>query len=149
MKLLDANVLLYAYDADSSHHAACRPWLNATFNSDEVIALPWQTILAFVRISTNPRATTRPLQRLDACGIVNSWLQRPNVAVIDAGDRFWRIFQDQVADAQIAGPMLTDAALAALAMENGATLCSTDRDFRRFNGLKLLDPTRTGERISG
>ena len=142
MKLLDANILLYAYDSSSSHHSTCRAWLDAALNSEETIALPWQTLLAFVRIATNPRAVRQPLSGPDACVIVNSWLDRLNVAVIGAGDRFWEIFQVQVADAQVSGPLVMDAALAALAFEHGAILCSTDSDFRRFRGLKLLDPTR-------
>ena len=141
MKLLDANILLYAYDSHSPHHATCRPWLDATLNSEETVALPWQTLLAFVRIATNSRAVRQPLSGPDACTIVSSWLERPNVAVVGAGDRFWEIFQAQVVDAQVSGPLVTDAALAALAFEHGATLCSTDSDFRRFRGLKLLDPT--------
>jgi toxin-antitoxin system PIN domain toxin len=142
VKLLDANILLYGYDSGSAQHGICRPWLEAAFNSDEIVALPWQTLLAFVRIATNPRAVRRPLTGPEACGIVGSWLERPNVAVIAAGERFWEIFQSQVAEAQVSGPLVTDAALAALALEHGATLCSTDRDFRRFEGLKLLDPTQ-------
>lgn len=141
MKLLDANILLYAYDSDSAHHAACRSWLEAAFNSEEIVALPWQTLLAFVRISTNSRATRRPLQSADACSIVSSWLAQVNVSVIGAGDRFWELLKDQILEAHVSGPLVTDAALAALAIENGATLCSVDRDFRRFRGLKLIDPT--------
>jgi toxin-antitoxin system PIN domain toxin len=140
VKLLDVNVLLYGYDSDSSQHATCRPWLEAAFSSDEPIALSWQTVLGFVRISTNSRAVKRPLSGAEACAIVGSWLTRPNVLVLEAGDRFWGIFQEQVAEAQASGPLVMDAALAALAIEQGATLCSTDRDFRRFRGLKLLDP---------
>jgi toxin-antitoxin system PIN domain toxin len=142
VKLLDANILLYAYDSISTHHVVCRPWLDAALNSEETVALPWQTLLAFVRIATNPRAVRQPLSGPDACRIVNSWLERPNVAVVGAGDRFWEIFQAHVSDAQVSGPLVTDAALAALAFEHGATVCSTDSDFRRFRGLKLLDPTR-------
>ncbi len=142
MKLLDANILLYAYDSGSPHHSVCRSWLDAALNSEETIALPWQTLLAFVRIATNPRAVRQPLSGPDACGIVNSWLERLNVAVVGAGARFWELFQAQVSDAQVSGPLVTDAALAALAFEHGAILCSTDTDFRRFRGLKLLDPTR-------
>jgi uncharacterized protein len=144
VKLLDANILLYAYDSSSPHHSTCRSWFDAELNSEETIALPWQTLLAFVRIATNPRAVRQPLSGPDACAIVNSWLERLNVAVVAAGDRFWEIFQAQVSDAQVSGPLVTDAALAALALEHGATLCSTDSDFRRFRGLKLLDPTRIG-----
>jgi hypothetical protein len=140
MKLLDANILLYAYDTSSSHHGICRVWLESAFNADETIALPWQTILAFVRISTNPRAVKNPLSSANACAIVGTWLERPNVIVVNAADRFWNILRQQILDAQVSGPLVTDAALAALAIEQGATLCSTDRDFRRFHGLKLVDP---------
>jgi toxin-antitoxin system PIN domain toxin len=141
VKLLDANILLHAYDSNSPRHSVCRSWLDAALNSEETIALPWQTLLAFVRIATNPRAVRQPLSGPDACGIVNSWLDRLNVAVVGAGDRFWEILQAQVSDAQVSGALVTDAALAALTIEHGATLCSTDSDFRRFRGLKLLDPT--------
>jgi toxin-antitoxin system PIN domain toxin len=141
VKLLDANILLYAYDSESTQHFACRTWLEAVFNDEETIALPWQTVLAFVRIATNPRAVHRPLTGSEACGIVDSWLQRPNVVVLDAGERFWEIFRAQMVEAQVTGPLVTDTALAALALEHGATLCSTDRDFRRFRALKLLDPS--------
>jgi toxin-antitoxin system PIN domain toxin len=141
MKLLDANILLYAYDRDSVHHLVCREWLELAFNEDEVLALPWQTLLAFVRISTNPRAVNRPIQGPEACALVGSWIERPNVVVIDPGDQFWGLFKSQVSEAQVSGPLVTDAALAALALEYGATLYSTDRDFRRFQGLKLIDPT--------
>lgn len=140
MKLLDANILLYAYDSSSTHHLACSAWLETTLNSDETVALPWQTVLAFVRIATNPKATRRPISGVEACTIVESWLSRPNVVVADHGEKFWEIFSAQVTDAQIAGPLVTDTALAALALEKGATLCSTDRDFRRFKNLKVLDP---------
>jgi len=140
MKLLDANILLYAYNADSPHHAVARAWLEQAFNAEEPIALPWQTILAFVRISTNPRAVRSPMSGPQACEIVSEWLARPNVTAIDAGDHFWDHFREQVTEAKISGPMVSDAALVALTCEQGATLYSTDRDFRRFRGLRLVDP---------
>ncbi len=140
MKLLDANILLYAYDRSSAHHTACRVWLESTFNAEETVALPWQTLLAFVRISTNPKATRHPLSGPAACALVDSWLGLPSVAVVGPGERFWEIFRAQTSEAQIRGPLVTDAALAAMALENGAVLCSTDRDFRRFRGLKVFDP---------
>jgi toxin-antitoxin system PIN domain toxin len=140
MKLLDANILLYAYDKSAAHHESCRGWLESAFNAGETIALPWQTILAFVRIATNPRAVKTPLSGAQACDIVGTWLERPNVVVINAADRFWNILRQQIVEGQVSGPLVTDAALAALAIEQGATLCSTDRDFRRFQGLRLVDP---------
>lgn len=140
MKLLDANILLYAYDRGSPHHTACRAWFEAALNAEETVALPWQTILAFVRIATNPKAIQRPLTGSVACAIAESWLLRPNVTALAPGERFWEIFRGQVIEAQINGPLATDTALAALALENGAVLCSTDRDFRRFKDLRVLDP---------
>jgi toxin-antitoxin system PIN domain toxin len=142
MKLLDANILLYAYDKSSTHHESCRTWLESVFNASETIALPWQTILAFLRISTNPRAVKNPLSNAQVCNIVDTWLERPNVLVVNTADRSWSILRQQILDAQVSGPLVTDTALAALAIEQGATLCSTDRDFRRFVGLKLVDPTQ-------
>jgi uncharacterized protein len=139
MKLLDANILLYAYNRDSTHHQVCRIWLEEAFNGSEPVALPWQTLLAFIRIATNPRISSRPLSAPQACEIVGRWLEHPNVTVVGPADRFWMILREQIVDAQVSGPMVTDAALAALALEHGAAMCSTDRDFRRFRGLKLID----------
>ena len=144
MKLLDANILLYAYDISSVHHRICRTWFERILNAEEIIALPWQTILAFIRIATNSRAVQHPLSAQQACSIVTVWLEHPKLAVIAPEQRFWGLFREQVVEAQVTGALITDAALAALALEHGATLCSTDRDFRRFRGLKLLDPTQAG-----
>jgi len=144
VKLLDANILLYAYDSSSAHHAACRSWLEAALNEDEPVGLPWQTSLAFIRISTNPRAVRTPLAVDDACVIVDEILGRQTVRIVEPGDQFWSIFRKLVRSAKVSGPLVTDAVLAALALEQGATLCSTDRDFRRFGNLKLVDPTDEG-----
>ncbi|MCZ8131690.1 MAG: PIN domain-containing protein [Steroidobacteraceae bacterium] len=141
MKLLDVNVLMYAHDTSSVHHARCRDWLVRTLKGDEHVGLPWQTLLGFVRIVTNPRAVRRPLAGPEACAIVDRWLARPQAVVVEPGERYWSILRDLVARAQVQGPLVSDAALAALALEQGATLCTTDRDFRRFDGLRLLDPT--------
>jgi toxin-antitoxin system PIN domain toxin len=140
VKLLDANILLYAYNLDSPHHDACRIWLEAVFNGAEPVALPWQTLLAFIRIATNPRAVAQPLAVSQARAIVDRWLQQPNVTTLAPAERFWPILREQLLDGRITGPLVTDAALAALALEHGAMLCSTDRDFRRFRGLTLVDP---------
>ncbi len=141
MKLLDVNVLLYAHDASATHHVICRDWLIRVLKGDEHVGLPWQTLHGFVRIVTNPRAVHRPLNAVDACAIVGRWLERPQAVIVEPGERYWGIFSDLVARARVQGPMISDAALAALAIEQGATLCTTDRDFRRFDGVKLLDPT--------
>jgi uncharacterized protein len=140
VKLLDANILLYAYNADSPHHDVCRAWLEAALNGAEPVALPWQTVIAFIRIATNPRAVAQPLAVSQACAIVDRWLQQANVTTLLPTERFWPILREQLLDGRITGPLVTDAALAAQALEHGAVLCSTDRDFRRFRGLTLVDP---------
>jgi uncharacterized protein len=144
VRLLDANILLYAYDSSSTHHAVCREWLEAALNDDELVGLPWPTSLAFIRIATNPRAVRRPLATADACAIVGALLERPGVVVVEPGEQFWRNFQQVVSEARISGPLVTDAVLVALALEQGASLCSTDRDFRRFRGITVVDPTDVG-----
>ena len=78
---------------------------------------------------------------LDAgSGIVAGWLERPNVLIIEPGQRFWSVFSEQVLKAQVRGAMVTDAALASLALEHGARVCTNDRDFLRFSNLNLFDP---------
>ena len=144
MKLLDANILLHAYDSSSTHHAVCRDWLQVALNGDEPVGLPWQTSLAFIRIATNPRAVRRPLATADACAIVSALLERPGVAVVEPGEQFWGNFQQVITEARVSGPLVTDAVLVALALEQGASLCSTDRDFRRFRGVTVVDPTDAG-----
>lgn len=140
MKMLDANILLYAYDRSSLHHAPCLEWLQSAFNGEEQVALPWQTLLAFVRLATNPRVVPNPISGEAACHVVSKWLAYPNVTVPNPADEFWDRFCAQVTEAQVKGPLVTDAALAALALEYGATLCTTDKDFRRFRGLRVENP---------
>jgi toxin-antitoxin system PIN domain toxin len=140
MILVDANVLLYAYDPRASAHQRCRAWVERSFSGEEPVAIAWVTLLAFVRISTNPRAYEHPLLSSEALAIVRSWVVQPAVMVLEAGEACWDIFQQLVADGQVTGPLAMDAFLAALALENGATLATTDRDFSRFSKLKTLDP---------
>lgn len=142
MILIDANILLYAYDVSSPAHEKCRVWLERSLNGVEQIGIPWQSILAFVRISTNNRVFKKPLTAAQACEIVGTWLACPQVLVVERGNRFWSIFAGQMVEAQVSGPLVTDAALASLALEYGARLCTTDKDFTRFSGLRLLEPGR-------
>lgn len=142
MLMLDANVLIYAYRSEEKQHAAARVWLERAFAGPEPAGLPWQTMLAFMRITTNHRIFERPLPMQTAQRIVAGWLEQPQVHVIETGAHFFSVLSSLLESAQIRGPLVTDTALAALAIENGATLCTTDRDFARFAGLKWLDPLR-------
>ena len=140
MILVDANVLLYAYHPRAEAHDRCCAWVEKAFSGEEPVAIAWVTLLAFVRISTNPRVFEQPLLAGEALAAVSSWLARPSVSVLEAGEACWEIFRQLVVDAQITGPLVMDAFLAALAIENGATLATTDRDFARFPKLKLVNP---------
>ena len=97
-------------------------------------------MLAFVRISTNPRIFEQPLLPAEAVATVASWLERPSVSVLEAGERCWEILRHLLVEAQVSGPLVRDAFLAALAFENGAALVTTDRDFTRFRNLELRNP---------
>jgi hypothetical protein len=138
--LLDANILLYAYNADAPEHEQARRWLKSLFARPEWIGLPWLTLWAFLRISTNPRLFPRPLRAEEAFEILHGWLRLPRVRVIDPGPRHPELLERLVTGNQAAGALLTDAALAALAFEQGAVLASTDQDFSRFPGLRWVNP---------
>ena len=141
MMLVDANVLLYAYQPRAIHHDRCRLWMEEAFSGDEPVCIAWVTVLAFLRIATHPRVFEAPLTTSEAVEIVSSWLGRDAVSVLEAGERCWEILRALVVDAQASGPLVMDAFLAALAIENGATLVTTDRDFARFPKLRRVDPT--------
>jgi hypothetical protein len=138
--LVDANVLLYAYQPRSEFHERCRSWVEEAFSGEERVCLAWVTVLAFIRISTNPRVFEQPLLAAEAVAAVSSWLERPSVSVLEAGERCWEIFRKLLEEAQVSGPLVMDAFLAALALESGATLATTDRDFTRFPNLKVRNP---------
>lgn len=140
MILLDANVLLYAYPPRATQHERCRSWVESALSGVDPVGIPWMTVHAFLRIATNPRAFEHPLSMDEAADIVSDWLTLPVVTQIEPGERDWDILRTLLRSGQVAGPLVTDAALAALALEHGATLCTTDRDFTRFAGLRLLSP---------
>ena len=140
MTLVDANLLLYAHDPRATQHEASRRWLEGVLSGRELVGFAWLTLWAFLRISTNPRVYERPLSIDEAEGLVESWLGRSMVRILDPGERHWEILRDLTRSGQSAGPLVMDAALAAIAIEHGATLATTDRDFSRFDGLTWRNP---------
>ncbi len=140
MILIDANLLLYASDTSSHHHQASRGWLEATFSEPEPVGLAWVALLAFLRVSTNPRIRKDAFTVEEAAAIVADWLNRPMVTLVNPGERHWQILRDIMTKGQARGPLVTDAHLAALAIEHGAVLATSDRDFARFPGLKFFNP---------
>ena len=140
MILIDANLLLYAYNSSSSHYEAARKWLEKVFLGPEPVGLAWATILAFLRIGTNPRAFPYPFTPEEAAGIVSEWLGRAGVLVLVPEEKHWEILSNLMTPAQVRGALVADAHLAALAIEHGAILCTSDRDFTRFPGLETFNP---------
>lgn len=144
MILIDANLLLYAYHPKDDSHPASRSWLEATLSGTEAVRFAWLTLWAFLRISTNPRVFERPLSTGEAEKAVSSWLACPVAGLLEPGERYWEILRGLMRDGQTVGPMVMDAALAALAIEHGAILQTTDRDFARFSGLRWKNPLVEG-----
>lgn len=140
MKVVDLNLLLYAVNRDSVHHARARTWLEQTLSGDEPVALPWIVLLGFLRITTTARILPRPLTVEQALGVVDSWIAQPVVVLLGPGAEHWPILRALLEAAGAAGNLTTDAHLATLAIESGGELCSSDTDFARFPRLHWTNP---------
>lgn len=142
MKILDVNLLLYAIDTSSPRHELARPWLERTLSSRETVGLSWTVLLAFVRLSTRSAVFRSPLTADEALDIVDEWLALPPVVVVQPGRRHAAVLRELLTGVGTAGNLVPDAHLAALAIEHGAELCSSDADFSRFSGVRWVDPLR-------
>lgn len=140
MKLPDVNLFLYAYDSRSPRHEAARDWLERTLSGAETVALSWTVLLAFIRLSTRPAIVEQPLSASEAIELVQDWLDQPCVTVVHPTERHAAVLRELLDPLGTAGNLTTDAHLAALAIEHGAELCSSDTDFARFTGLRWKDP---------
>jgi toxin-antitoxin system PIN domain toxin len=140
MILLDANVLIYAVDADAPQHAKARRWLERTLSGDLVVGLPWSVALAFLRITTRTGVLRRQLTAEQAIAFIDEWLEQPYVELVGPGANHWPLLKKLLREVGAAGNLTTDAHLAALAIEGGWELASTDHDFRRFAGVRVVDP---------
>jgi len=140
MKLLDLNILIYAMDESSSRHREARRWLDATLSGPGTLAFAWSVLVGFVRLSTRAAVFERPLSVDEALDVVEGWLRQPSVTVAHPTDRHPGVLRELLTAVGTAGNLTSDAHLAALAIEHGAELCSTDTDFGRFPGLRWVDP---------
>lgn len=140
MIVIDANLLLYAYSTTSPHHAAARSWLERVLSEPAPVGLPWTSISAFLRIATHSALPGRRLTIEEGTTIVRQWLDQPNVRVLVPGENHWRLLERMLLEGQARGPLVSDAQLAALTIEHGGTLCTTDRDFARFPDLRWKNP---------
>ena len=139
MILLDGNLLIYAKVESFPQHATARRWLDGKLNGTTGVGLPWPSLLAFVRVVSNPRVFDRPCSVVEAWAQVETWLELPTAWTPEPTDRHRGILDTLIPNAGKAN-LIPDAHLAALAMEYGLILQTTDRDFARFQGLRWENP---------
>jgi len=138
--LLDVNILIYAVNQDAPLHSRAKAWLEATISGTETVAISWNVLLAFLRLTTRPGLFGNPIPLDAAFDLIDSWLEQPSVSILDPGPRHRTILRQLLSPLGTAGNLTSDAHLAALAVEHRAELCSSDHDFSRFPGLKWRNP---------
>lgn len=140
MLIADANVLLYAVNRSDERNGACRRWLEGALAGSETVGLPWQVLLAFVRLTTRVGLFPQPLAVADAVGTVQAWLAQPPAVVPAPTSRHLDILAGLLAGTGTGGNLVSDAHLAALAVEHDAMIVTYDRDFGRFAGVRWMEP---------
>jgi toxin-antitoxin system PIN domain toxin len=138
--VIDASLLIYAYNERMPQHSPSRLWLEETLSSNLEVGLPMQAILAFIRLSTNTKLHGPHSSVPAALSVIDSWLAQATVQILHPGPRHWEIFRRLCAGAVASGNLSTDAHFAALAIEHDAVLYSADTDFARFSGLHWKNP---------
>ena len=141
MKVVDANVLLYAVNEDAPHHRISRTWLDDALAGSEAMGLAWIVLLAFLRLSTNAALFARPLSLEEAIGVVRLWLVQPAATMVHPTPRHVELLAGLLQPLGTAANLVNDAHLAALALEHGAEIVSFDSDFGRFAGVTWSAPT--------
>ena len=142
MILVDANLLIYAHVETFPQHDQALDWLDERLNGTARVGLPWPNLLAFVRLVTNPRVFEQPETVDAAWEQVEEWLDCPPVWIPQPTNRHREIFGPLMKKQNLQANLVSDAHLAALAIEHGLTLCSTDGDFGRFTDLRWENPLR-------
>lgn len=140
MILPDINLLVHAHNLGSPAHEKARAWWQQILDGAEGVALPWVVIQGFVRITTHPKIFPNPLPVADALQRVESWLSLPHVSIVHPPEHHFTTWARLLGQLGIAGNLTTDAHLAALAIDRGLVLHSSDADFARFPGLKWVNP---------
>ena len=138
--LVDANLLLYAVHERATQHEAAVAWLGEQLNGSRRVGLPWQSLMAFLRISTHPRAFERPLDPATAYERVTEWLAAPPAWIPQPGPGYAASLGELIRRHEVRGNLVPDAQLAALALEHGLTVCSADTDFARFDEVRWQNP---------
>jgi toxin-antitoxin system PIN domain toxin len=140
MTLVDANILLYAAHRTAPEHERAREWLDAQLSGTARVGLPWPSLLAFVRLATNPLVMSKPATMTAAWTQVEEWLSAEPAWVPVPGERHVQTLASYCRESWMTSRLVPDAHLAALAVEHGLRLCSSDADFARFPGLDWFNP---------
>jgi toxin-antitoxin system PIN domain toxin len=138
--VVDANLLIYAYDKASPRYEKSRSWLEDALSGLDVVGLPWQSIAAFLRVMTNPKLHGRQYSLDEATEIVDAWMAQSNIRILTPSDDHWFHFRRMMLEGSASGSLASDAEIAALTIENGGVLHTVDRDFARFPGLHWVNP---------
>jgi toxin-antitoxin system PIN domain toxin len=142
MIVLDANLLIYAYNTQADQHSAARSWLEARLSEPEPVALPWEAVTAFLRITTQGGPLKAPITMQQAIAIVDSWLEQPQVFLLYPDRATWAELRHLLLKADVSGRGVTDAQFAAATIAHDGTLYSADADFKRFSNLRRLNPLK-------
>ena len=140
MRVVDANVLLYAVNESAPHHRVSCQWLDGALGGDDNVGFSWNALLAFTGITTNSRVFPSPLTTELAMAQIHEWLAAPSAYVLNPGERHPHILEDMLASAEQSGNLVNDAHLAALAVEHRASIVTFDRDFERFGSVRAYSP---------
>lgn len=140
MIVLDANLLVYAYNTDSKEHTLARTYLESLLSTPEPVGIPLQNVLAFLRLSTAKGLWKAPYSVEEAAGFVASWFAQPQVRLLLPAERHWSLLKRMLIEGQATGGLVMDAAIAAIPLEYGGVLQTNDRNFARFPGLRWNNP---------
>lgn len=140
MRIVDANVLLYAVNPDSQHHESAKDWLERSLSGSDQVGFAWNALLAFVRLATKQVVFAHPLTPDEAMGLVDDWLRANSAEVVNPGPAHALHLRALLSQVGTAANLTNDAHLAALALEHGASVVTYDRDFARFPGLRSASP---------
>lgn len=146
MTLVDLTLLLAAVNSRAPMHKAARHWWEEKLNSEERIGMTWLVMLGFIRLTTHPKILPEPLLLADAIALVDGWLARPNVEVVQVTPQHWNILQNMLHAVGHGAALTMDAHLACLALEHDAEIATADEDFSHFPGLKWRNPLKPGDK---
>ncbi len=140
MKVPDINLLLYAINSQAPNHRKAKLWLECSFSEPETIGFSWIVLLGVLRIGTNSRIFANPYPINDLLDLIDEWLNRPNVSIIEPTHVHFAVLRKLITPLNMTGNITSDAHLAAICIEHDATLYSADIDFAKFSGLRWVNP---------